>query len=42
MCDTVVSEDPSLTVYYPHKYMTQKMCVDAVDDYLAALKLIPD
>ena len=42
MCDKVVSGDPFLIVYCPDKYITQKMCEDAVDDSLAALKLIPD
>ena len=26
----------------PDKYKTQRMCDEAVDDYLAALKIIPD
>ena len=39
MCDRVVSKDPFLIVYCPDKY---KMCNEAVDDSLAALKLIPD
>ena len=42
MCDRVVSEDPFLIVYCPDKYITYKMCDIAVDDSLAALKLIPD
>ena len=42
MCGRVVSEDSFLTVYCPHKYKTQRMCDKAVDDFLAALKLIPD
>ena len=29
-------------VYYPDKYKTKKICDKAVDDLLAALKLIPD
>ena len=41
MYDSVVSEDPFLIVYCPHKYKTQRMCDKAVDDSLAALKLIP-
>ena len=39
---TVVSEDPFLIVHSPDKYITQRMCDKAVDDSLAALKLIPD
>ena len=42
MCDTVISEDPSLIVYCPDKYKTQGMCDEAVDDCLTALKLVPD
>ena len=42
MCGRVVSEDSFLTVYCPHKYKTQRMCDKAVDDFLAAVKLIPD
>ena len=26
----------------PDKYKTQRICDEAVDDYLAALKIIPD
>ena len=35
MCDTVVSEDPSLIVSCPDKYETQRMCDEAVSDSLA-------
>ena len=42
MCDRVVSEDPFLQVYCPDKYKTQRLCDEAVDDSLAALKLMPD
>ena len=38
----VVSEDPFMIVYLPDKYKTQRMCDEAVDDSLEALKLIPD
>ena len=38
----VVSGDPFLLVYCPDQYETQKMFDKAVDDSLAALKLIPD
>ena len=40
MCDTIVSEDPSLTVYCPDKYITREMCDEAVNNCLAPLKLI--
>ena len=42
MCHKVVSEDPFLIVYCPDKYKTQRMCNEAVDDSLAALRLISD
>ena len=42
MCGRVVSEDPFLIVSCTDKYKTQRMCDEAVDDSLAALKLIPD
>ena len=42
MCDRAVSEDPFLIVYCPDKYKTQKLCDEAVNDSLAASKLIPD
>ena len=42
ICDTVVSEDPSLIVYCPDKYKTQRLCDEAVDECLAALELVPD
>ena len=30
MCDRVVSEDPVLIAYFPHKYKTQRMCDETV------------
>ena len=42
MCEKVGSEVIFLLVYCPDKYKTQRMCDKAVDDSLAALKLIPD
>ena len=30
-----------LVAYYPDKHITQKMCDEAGDDFLAALKIIP-
>ena len=42
MCDRIVSDDPFLIVYCPDEYTTQRICYEAVDDFLAALKLIPD
>ena len=42
MSDRVVFEDPSLIEYCLDKYITQRMCDEAVDDFLAALKLISD
>ena len=42
MCDRVVPEDPFSIVYCPDKYKTQRMCEEAVDDSLAAWKIIPN
>ena len=42
MWDRVVSEHPFRIVYYPNKYETQRTCDEAVDDSLAALKLLPN
>ena len=41
MCDRAVSDDTFLIVYYPNKYITQKMCNKAVDNSLETLKVIP-
>ena len=38
MCDRIASDD-SLMIYCPHKYKTENMCDEAVDDCLAALNL---
>ena len=40
--DIVVSLYPFLIIYCLDKYKTQRMCDEAVDDFLATLKLIPD
>ena len=42
MCDSVVSKDSFLIDNCPDEYKTRRMCDEAVDDSLAALKLIPD
>ena len=42
MCHSVVSEDSFMLVYCPDKYKTERMPDEAVDDYLAAIKFIPD
>ena len=42
ICEKVISLYPFVIVYCPGKYKTQRMCDEAVDDSLAALKLIPD
>ena len=41
-CSRVVFEDPFLLVYCPDKYNTQRMRDEAIDDCLAALKLVAD
>ena len=38
----VVSGDSFLIAYCPDNYKIQRICNEAVDDSLAALKLIPD
>ena len=42
MCDRVISEDSFLIVYCSDQYKAQQMCDKAVDNSLAALKLIAD
>ena len=42
MCNRVGSEDPFFIRYDPDKYKTQRMCDEAVEDYLAILKVVPD
>ena len=41
MCNNVLSEDPFMIMYCPNKYKL-RMCDEAVNDCLAALKFIPD
>ena len=40
MCHRVVSEDPLLILYCHDRYKTQRICDEAVDDCLVALKSI--
>ena len=40
MCDKVISEDLFMLVYCPDRYEIQKMCNEAVDDCLVALRFI--
>ena len=42
MCDKIVSDDPFKLKYCHDKYKTQEMCNKAVDDFLPALKFVPD
>ena len=42
MCDKILSENPFLLKYCPDKYMTPKMCDEAVDDFLPTLTFVPD
>ena len=42
MCDKIISENPFMLKYCPDKYMTQKMCYEAVDDFLPKLNFVPD
>ena len=42
MCDKAVSNDPFMVKYCVDRYKTQEMCNKAVNDFLPALKFIPD
>ena len=42
MYDSVVSENSSMIVYCSNRNKTQRMCDEAVDDCLEALKFVPD
>ena len=42
MCDSVASGDSFMIVYWTNKYKTQRMCDEAVDNCLAALKFVSD
>ena len=42
MCERINSEIPFSLRYVLDQYKTQQMCIKAVDDCLAALKLAPD
>ena len=42
MCDKDVSEDPFVLEYCHGRYKIQEMCNKAIDDFLPALKCVPD
>ena len=46
MCDKIISENPFMLKYCPYLYIciyvTQKMCDEAVDDFLPTLNFVPD
>ena len=42
MCDKINSENPFMLKCCPHKYITQKICDEAVDDFLPTLNFVPD
>ena len=42
MCDKIISKNPFMLKYYPDKYITQKMCVETVDDFLPTLNFVLD
>ena len=42
MVGSAISEDPSLIVYCPDLYKTQRICDETVYDCLSALKLVSD
>ena len=41
MCDKIISENPFM-LKCPNKYITLKMCDEAVDGFLPALNFVPD
>ena len=42
MCDKAVSNYPFMLKSSLDRYKTQEMCDQAVDDFLSALKFVPD
>ena len=42
MSDEIISGDLFPIRYVPDQYKTQQMCDKAVDDFLTALKFVPD
>ena len=42
MCDKIISENPFMLKYCPDKYITQKMCDEAADDFLTKLSFVTD
>ena len=42
MCDRINSNDPLKLKYRDDRYKTQEMCNKAIDDFLPALKYVPD
>ena len=42
MCDRVISEDPFMLLYCPHRCKTQGICDQDVDNCLATFKLFSD
>ena len=42
MCDRINSNDPFKLKYCDDRYKTQEMCNKAIDDFLPALKYVPD
>ena len=41
MCDRIIYDDLFSLRYVPDQYKIPEMCDEAVDDYLAALKILP-
>ena len=42
MCNKAVSENPFMLKYCHDKYKTQEICDKVADDFLTALKFVPD
>ena len=42
MCGSVIFEVPFTMLHCPDEYKTQRMCDEAIDNCIAAIKFIPD
>ena len=42
MCDKIISKNHFMLKHCPDKHKTQKMCDEAVDDFLPTLNVVPD
>ena len=42
MCDKIISENPFMLKYCHDRYKTKETCDKVVDDFLPALRFVPD